>query len=250
MLVSSKTKKQFYVVKKTLAQANEFIIANDVDREGEMIAPELIDYCGYKGKIQRLWLSALNDASIRKAFSKLKSSESTISMYYCALSRSQADWLIGWSLSRLFTLFGQQAGYNGGLSVELSTNTYVELVVKRDREIKNFIPKPHWMIDVLLKTGTQSFIASWCVPDNLSNEVSRCIHQQGAISAFSQLKASSIAQVTEVKTEQIKESSPLVFDLGTLQEVCSRKFGLGAQETLDIALALYECPQSHYLSSL
>lgn len=240
MLVSSKTKKQFTVVKKLLTQADELVIATDADREGEMIARELIDYCGYKGKIQRLWLSALNDASIRKAFSELKSGDSTVSMYYSALTRSRSDWLIGMNLSRLFTLLGRQAGYDGVLSVGRVQTPTLNLVVKRDREIKHFIPKPYWTINVSLKNGTQPFVASWCVPDNLSDEAGRCIHQQGAISALDQLKTNPIAQVLDVQTERIKESPPLVFDLGTLQEVCSRKFGLGAQETLDIAQALYE----------
>ena len=47
-----------------------WLIATDADREGEMIAREIIDLCGYRGPIQRLWLSALNDASIRKALGR------------------------------------------------------------------------------------------------------------------------------------------------------------------------------------
>ena len=50
-----------------VAKAGELVIATDADREGEMIAREIIELCGYRGPIQRLWLSALNDASIRKA---------------------------------------------------------------------------------------------------------------------------------------------------------------------------------------
>jgi DNA topoisomerase-3 len=44
----------------------------------------------------------------------------------------------------------------------------------------------------------------------------------------------------KLRTERMREVAPLPFDLGTLQEVCSKKLGLGAQETLDIAQALYE----------
>jgi DNA topoisomerase-3 len=46
--------------------------------------------------------------------------------------------------------------------------------------------------------------------------------------------------VIKLRTERMREAAPLPFDLGTLQEVCSKKLGLGAQETLDIAQALYE----------
>ncbi|MGL4667078.1 MAG: toprim domain-containing protein, partial [Saezia sp.] len=65
MAVKPKTSAQFKVVKKLLQEATELVIATDADREGEMIARELVDFCGYKGKINRLWLSALNEASIR-----------------------------------------------------------------------------------------------------------------------------------------------------------------------------------------
>ena len=52
--------------------------------------------------------------------------------------------------------------------------------------------------------------------------------------------AAGHAEVVKLQTERMREAPPLPFDLGTLQEVCSKKLGLGAQETLDIAQALYE----------
>src|SRR5574340_189191 len=103
------TAAQFKVVQQLVAKAGEMVIATDADREGEMIAREIIDLCDYRGPIQRLWLSALNDASIRKALGALKPSAETLPLYLSALARSRADWLIGMNLSRLFTLLGRQA---------------------------------------------------------------------------------------------------------------------------------------------
>lgn len=51
------TAAQFKVVQQLVAKAGELVIATDADREGEMIAREIIDLCGYRGPIQRLWLS-------------------------------------------------------------------------------------------------------------------------------------------------------------------------------------------------
>ena len=48
------------------------------------------------------------------------------------------------------------------------------------------------------------------------------------------------ARLVKLRTERMREVAPLPFDLGTLQEICSKKLGLGAQETLDIAQSLYE----------
>ena len=89
-----KTATQFKVVKALLAKATHLVIATDADREGELIAREIIDLCGYRGPIERLWLSALNDASIRTALGKLRPSSDTLPMYYSALARSRADWLV------------------------------------------------------------------------------------------------------------------------------------------------------------
>ena len=69
--VKPKTATQFKVVKALLAKATHLVIATDADREGELIAREIIDLCGYRGPVERLWLSALNDASIRTALGKL-----------------------------------------------------------------------------------------------------------------------------------------------------------------------------------
>lgn len=70
MLVKPKTASQFKAVKRLLGEARELIIATDADREGEMIARELVEHCRYRGPVQRLWLSALDDTSIRKALAR------------------------------------------------------------------------------------------------------------------------------------------------------------------------------------
>lgn len=234
------TAAQFKVVQQFVAKASESVIATDADREGEMIAREIIDLCGYRGPIQRLWLSALNDASIRKALGALKPSAETLPLYFSALARSRADWLIGMNLSRLFTLLGRQAGYNGVLSVGRVQTPTLKLVVDRDREIARFVSVPFWAIEVALSHAGQTFVASWTPPQGSTDEAGRCLQQPVAQQAAERLRAAGTAQVLSVETERARESPPLPFDLGTLQEVCSKQLGLDVQETLDIAQALYE----------
>lgn len=234
------TAAQFKVVQQFVAKASELVIATDADREGEMIAREIIDLCGYRGPIQRLWLSALNDASIRKALGALKPSAETLPLYFSALARSRADWLIGMNLSRLFTLLGRQAGYNGVLSVGRVQTPTLKLVVDRDREIARFVSVPFWAIEVALSHAGQTFVASWTPPQGSTDEAGRCLQQPVAQQAAERLRAAGTAQVVSVETERAREGPPLPFDLGTLQEVCSKQLGLDVQETLDIAQALYE----------
>lgn len=238
--VKAKTAAQFKIVRQLLAKASELVIATDADREGEMIARELVELCGYRGPIQRLWLSALNDASIRKALGTLRPSTETLPLYYSALARSRADWLIGMNLSRLFTVLGRQAGYTGVLSVGRVQTPTLKLVVDRDREIARFVSVPFWAVDVLLSHAGQSFIANWTPPPDCTDDAGRCLQQLAAQQAAERMRTAGSAQVLSVKTERVREGPPLPFDLGTLQEVCSRQLGLDVQETLDIAQALYE----------
>ena len=238
--VKPKTATQFKVVKALLAKATHLVIATDADREGELIAREIIDLCGYRGPIERLWLSALNDASIRTALGKLRPSSDTLPMYYSALARSRADWLVGMNLSRLFTVLGRQAGYDGVLSVGRVQTPTLKLVVDRDREIAAFKSVPFWAIDVSLSAGGQAFSAQWVPPDGCTDDAGRCLQQPVAQQAAQQIRAAGSAQVVFVETEHMREGPPLLFDLGTLQEVCSKQLGLDVQETLEIAQSLYE----------
>jgi len=231
---------QLKIVRQIVGQASELVIATDADREGEMIAREILDLCGYRGPIQRLWLSALNDASIRKALGALKNSQDTLPLYYSALARSRADWLVGMNLSRLFTVLGRQAGYTGVLSVGRVQTPTLKLVVDRDREIARFVSVPYWAVEATLSAGGQSFIANWLPPQSCTDDAGRCLQQPVAQQAAERMRAAGTAQVISVETERMREGPPLPFDLGTLQEVCSRQLGLDVQETLDIAQALYE----------
>ncbi len=240
MLVKPKTASQFRAVKRLLGECRELVIATDADREGEMIAREILEHCRYRGPIQRLWLSALDDASIRKALKALKPGAETFSLYHSALGRSRADWLIGMNMSRLFTLLGRQSGYQGVLSVGRVQTPTLRLVVDRDRSIADFVPVPYWAIEVQLLAAGTSFTAQWRAPEEACDDQGRCLKQALAQQAAEAMRRAGSAQLIKLKTERMREAPPLPFDLGTLQEVCSKKLGLGAQETLDIAQALYE----------
>ncbi|CAJ5344926.1 DNA topoisomerase III family protein [Burkholderia pseudomallei] len=238
--IKPKTAAQFKIVKALIAKADELVIATDADREGEMIARELIELFSYCGPIQRLWLSALNDASIRQALGALRSGSETLPLHHAALARSRADWLVGMNLSRLFTILGRQAGYDGVLSVGRVQTPTVRMVVDRDREIARFVPVPFWAIELALSSNGQRFTAHWQARDGSTDDARRCLQQHVAQSALAKLQNARDVEVMSVDTERVREAPPLPFDLGTLQETCSRQLGLDVQETLDIAQALYE----------
>lgn len=235
------TKKQYGIVMKLIKQAQLVVIATDIDREGETIARELLELAKYRGQIKRLWLSALDDASIRKALSALKHNDETLPLYYAGLARSRADWLIGMNFSRLFTLLAQQKGYQGNpLSVGRVQSPTLSLVVNRDREIKNFIPKQHFTLQVTLSEGTQSFATQYVVPEQYLDADGLCLSSQVIQAANQQIRQLGQAVVESVETKREKQSAPLLFALSDLQSEANRLYGLGAQQVLDIAQSLYE----------
>lgn len=238
--IKESTAAQFRIVRRLLGIAAELVIATDADREGEMIAREILDICNYHGPVKRLWLSALDDASIRKALVSLRNGSDTLPLYHGALARSRADWIWGMNLTRLFTVLARRAGYDGVLSVGRVQTPTLQLVVQRDREIAQFVATPFWNIDVTLKTGSAAFLAQWIPPSDTTDESGRCLKESAALAAAERLRKATSARVSSVEIQHIRESPPLPFDLSTLQEVCSRNFGQDVSETLEIAQALYE----------
>ena len=235
------TKKQFNVVMKLIKQAKLVVIATDIDREGETIARELLDLAGFRGQIKRLWLSALDEASIRKALASLKNNEETLPLYYAGLARSRADWLIGMNFSRLYTLLAQQKGYQGKpLSVGRVQSPTLSLVVNRDREIKNFIPKQHFTLQVILSDGKQHFATQYVIPEQYCDPDGLCLSAQVIQAANRQIRQLGQAKVESVETKRERQHAPLCFALSDLQSEANRLYGLGAQRVLDIAQSLYE----------
>jgi DNA topoisomerase-3 len=244
--VKSKTATQFKVVKKLLSQATELVIATDADREGELIAREIMEYCGYRGPVQRLWLSALNPESIRKALAGLKPGRETFFLYHAALARSRADWLIGMNLTRLFTLIARRCGHDQVMSVGRVQTPTLYLTVIRERAITAFVKKPYWEIDVRLLASGAAFLAKWQPPRNAVDADGRCIDRAQADQAQRQLNHGQ-ATVAAIDVERVSERPPLPFDMAALQEQCDRQFGLGVEETLNIAQSLYETHKAtHY----
>ena len=234
------TAAQFKVVQQLVAKAGELVIATDADREGEMIAREIIELCGYRGPIQRLWLSALNDArrSARR-WVRSKPSAETLPLYFSALARSRADWLIGMNLSRLFTLLGRQAGYNGVLSVGRVQTPTLKLVVDRDREIARFVSVPFWAIEVALSHAGQTFVASWTPPQS-TDDAGRCLQQPVAQQAAERLRAPASPMCCRWRSSACAKARRCRSTSAPCGRCAPSSWASTCRETLDIAQSLYE----------
>ncbi len=238
--VKKETADQFAVIRQLLKQADEVIIATDADREGEVIARELLEFCCFTGPVRRLWLSALDETSIRQALAAILPGEQTEPLWQAGLGRARADWLMGINLTRLYTLKAQAQGFGEVLSIGRVQTPTLALVVNRDNDIARFEPKPYWQVMAALQKDDISFRVKWLPAPDDCDEEKRCIKEDIAQSVVQCCQQAQDAVVTELTQKREKTPPPLCVDLGTLQQVASRQWGMGAGQVLTIAQSLYE----------
>ena len=158
MEVSDSAAKQFKVIRTLLAKADEVVIATDADREGEVIGREVLEYCGYRGKVSRFWTSGLDAASVKKALGRIMPGGKTETLYQAGLARSRADWLVGMNLSRAYTAaYAEGRGKAHTLSVGRIQTPTLALVVRRDAVIDTFKPYPYYTLRAVFQVASGSF---------------------------------------------------------------------------------------------
>ncbi|KPL94166.1 DNA topoisomerase III [Vibrio splendidus] len=242
--------KQLTVIRKLLKDATQIVHAGDPDREGQLLVDEVIDYCKVsktkKESMDRLLISDLNLPAVKRALSQMRSNRDFIPLSISALARSRADWLYGMNMTRAYTLLGQKAGYQGVLSVGRVQTPVLGLVVRRDEEIENFIPKDYFTLHALIpyQNNGQSFDirARWkpseaCKP--WQDEEGRVLNRKLVENVTNRI-ANQPATVTESEQKQSKQAAPLPYSLSALQIDASKRFGMSAQQVLDTCQSLYE----------
>ena len=234
--ISSGKTEQVKAIKGLLKEASEVVISTDADREGEMIAREVLDYCGYRGKISRLWLSALDPESIKKALQRLKKDEETRPLYFAAMARSRADWLVGMNMSRAMTV--RCSNGKGGVSIGRVQTPTLALVVRRDRDIANFVPRDYF--EIVATVDTRDTSAKDCTvvlkhaPDGEKRMFEKAVADEIA------KRVIGYEGDLKVEKEVKKQAPPKLFSLAGLQMRCSALYGWSADDTLKIAQSLYE----------
>jgi len=238
--------KQLSVIHKLLKEFDEIIHTGDPDREGQLLVDEVIDYCRVSKKkrdaMQRLLISDLNLPAVKKALAQMQSNRNFIPLSISALARSRADWLYGINMTRGYTLLGQKAGYKGVLSVGRVQSPVLGLVVRRDEEIESFVPKDYFTLDALIPHQTSEIKARWqpseaCEP--WQDEDGRILNRK-LVENVAQRIAGQSAEVVESEQKRTKQAPPLPYSLSALQIDASKRYGMSAQQVLDIAQALYE----------
>ena len=238
MDVKASTKSQFSVVSRLLKQATEVVVATDADREGEVIAREVMQLCGYRGPVKRLWLSSLDDASVKKALGKLLPGEKTLPLYHSGLGRARADWLAGMNLTMALTkAFG--GGKGGVVHCGRVQTPVLAMVVRRERAIRDFRPKPYFVLKTVWEISGSPVPMAWQTPADHLDKEGHCV-DEAYVKAVATKISGKAGRLTQVDRDDKTEQAPLLYSLSSLQKEASARFGFGAQQVLSIAQSLYE----------
>ena len=246
--------KQLRTVEKLIHQADELVNAGDPDREGQLLVDEVFSYANLsvekRDQIKRCLISDLNPSAVEKAVQKLQPNRNFIPLATSALARARADWLYGINMTRAYTIRGKQAGYHGVLSVGRVQTPVLGLIVRRDFEIEHFQPKDFFEVVAHIQnekttensTALFTFTALWqpskaC--EDYQDEDGRVLSQSLAENVVKRITQQP-AEVMEYSDKREKETAPLPYSLSALQIDAAKRFGLSAQEVLDICQRLYE----------
>ncbi|WP_247907402.1 DNA topoisomerase 3 [Streptococcus anginosus] len=219
--VAKATKKQFNILKKLMngKEIDMVINACDAGREGEAIFRLVYNEAKCKKKMQRLWISSMEDSAIKEGFDNLTDGKDYDNLFESAQARAIADWLVGMNISRLYSCLYQQ-NYSVG---RVQTPT-LAMIVKRDDEIANYQKEKYYTVEL----STNGFTLS---TDRIDDEV--------AAEQLISLVGDKI-EITDVIQKEKITKPDLPFDLTTLQRECNKYFGYSAKQTLDYAQSLYE----------
>ena len=217
--------KQFAIIERLMKSADMIVNCGDAGQEGELIQRWVMQKAQAKCPVKRLWVSSLTEEAIREGFATLKDQSEYQALYEAGLSRAIGDWLLGMNATRLYTL--KYAKNKQVLSIGRVQTPTLALIVKRHLEIANFIPQPYWELKTVYRDTTFSVTEG------------RFDNEEKGREALEKITGEPFT-VTDITAKNGTELPPKLYDLTSLQVDCNKKFGLSAEQTLQIIQSLYE----------
>ena len=255
-------RKQFNIVKKLLTdpEVETIYICTDSGREGEYIYRLVAQEAGVRDKKQlRVWIDSQTKEEILRGIRQAKDDSEYDHLGAAAYLRAKEDYLMGINFSRALTL-----KYSSGIRNALGTDRCViavgrvmtcvlGIVVRREREIRDFVKTPFFKLSGLF--GDPGFSAEWQVQENSSLYGSPFLYKDNGFlkreDAENLVKriqtvcdptavSGSWPIVSSVSRKKETKNPPLLYNLAELQNDCSRFFKISPDETLKAAQELYE----------
>ena len=251
--------KQFHIIERLMGQAEMIINCGDAGQEGELIQRWVMQKAGAKCPVKRLWISSLTEEAIREGFAHLKDQQEFQPLYEAGLSRAIGDWTLGMNATRLYTLkYGQNKQV---LSIGRVQTPTLALIVNRQKEIENFVPKQYWELKTLYRDTLFSAIVrksdeelaeeaaqekenpaarKKAVPKEDANRGIPPITDRKTGEELLQRIQNAPFTITDITAKKGTEAPPRLFDLTSLQVECNKKFSYSADMTLQLIQSLYE----------
>lgn len=232
--------KQLNTIKTLIEAADEVINCGDAGQEGELIQRWVMQQAGCKCPVKRLWISSLTEEAIKEGFAKLKAQSEYQHLYEAGMMRAIGDWLLGMNATRAYTLrYRDRQQQKQVLSIGRVQTPTLALIVNRQKEIEHFVPKTYWEIKTNYRNTVFNAIIRKEEDPQDAIGIDPILRAEDGQKLVDELKSLPF-EVTSVEKKKGTESSPRLFDLTSLQVACNKKFGLTAEQTLNIAQSMYE----------
>ncbi len=250
--------KQFQIVSRLLNRPDidTIYICTDSGREGEYIYRLVDQMAGVKGKVRkRVWIDSQTEEEILRGIREAKDWDAYDDLAASAYLRAKEDYLMGINFSRLLTL-----KYGPTISAYMKTNRTVlsvgrvmtcvlGMVVRREREIRDFVKTPFYRVIAGFDMDGMGFDGEWRSVEGSRYYQSPYLYKENgfkkrehAEALIAGLMAEPPVSGTLVKAEKKKETKnpPLLYNLAELQNDCSRMFKISPDQTLQVVQELYE----------
>ena len=243
-----KTASRLKLLSKLIKRKDVDLLINacDAGREGELIFRNIARYVKARQPIRRLWLQSMTPAAIRDGFAGLREDKEMQPLADAAVSRSEADWLVGINGTRAMTAFNSKSGGFFKTTVGRVQTPTLAIVVEREQKIRKFVPRDYWEVIGTFLAEAGEYTGKWFdekfVRPDKEGDVDLKAERLWDREKAEAIKAKCLGK-PGVVTEESKPStqlSPLLFDLTSLQREANGRFGFSASATLKLAQGLYE----------
>lgn len=237
--------KQFKIIKDLVKKAEIIVNAGDPDREGQLLVDEVLNELGVlqTKPIKRILLNALDEKSVKAALNDIRENKDFSGLRNSALARSRADWLIGMNFTRAYSIKAREAGYQQNFTIGRVQTPTAALIIRREKEIKNFKPVTYYNLIVRWQSDTGTFDSTWQVPDDFleADTDGRILKKEALTAVWEKIQSNnSTGKIIQVEQKPGKTSQRLPYSLSSLQIEAGKIYGLSPQEVLDIQQSLYE----------
>ena len=241
-------RKQLTAIKKmiTSKECSEVVNACDAAREGELIFRRIVEYAKVKCSTSRMWLQSLTNDAIQSAWDNRTPSKDYDPLKDAAISRAEADWIIGMNGSRVAATFLRTSRNDKkSLSLGRVQTATLGMIVDHEISVLSHNPAPFWELEGHFESGNAKWTARWertghkDDPEHPELKAHRIIEESEKEALEKMLESDGDFTVTQ-NDRNSTEKPPLNFDLTSLQREANNMWSWSARRTLSVAQELYD----------